>query len=362
MTVFGTGSPELDQAVARARELCQELGETPELFRILLLLFASYGGHAQHRMARKTAEELVELARSIGDPARLLMAHGALTLSFAVLGEFAAALAEAKQGMAVEQPGSPVYHGMGDFGTGLRYYGSQALFCLGYPDQALEMSEQALRRAEELSRLLSQAEALQGVVINLVYRREWPQAQGRAETLVDLSREHGFAYHSANGVTLQGRALAAQGRHEEGIASIRQGRVATARSWNLCCEGEAWLARGTPEAGLARVGEALVHIEKSDERCFEAELYRVKGALLLIQLPPDAAEAEASLHKALEVARSQSAKSWELRAATSLARLWQRQGKRAEARALLAPIYDWFTEGFDTADLKDAKMLLEELA
>jgi predicted ATPase len=110
------------------------------------------------------------------------------------------------------------------------------------------------------------------------------------------------------------------------------------------------------------VGEALVHIEKSDERYVEAELYRLKGELLLIQLPPAPAEAEASLHKALEVASSQSAKSWELRATTSLARLWQHQGKRAEARELLQPVYDWFTEGFDTQDLKDAKALLDELA
>ncbi len=122
------------------------------------------------------------------------------------------------------------------------------------------------------------------------------------------------------------------------------------------------MARGTPEEGLAALAEALEHIEKGGEGFWEAEVYRVKGELLLIQVPPDAAEAEASLHKALEVARSQSAKSWELRAATSLARLWQRQGKRDEARELLQPIYDWFTEGFDTQDLKDAKALLGELA
>ena len=111
------------------------------------------------------------------------------------------------------------------------------------------------------------------------------------------------------------------------------------------------MARGKPEAGLAALGKALVDIEKSEAHYFEAEVYRVKAELLLIQVPPDRAEAEASLHKALEV-----------RAATSLARLWQRQGKYDEARALLAPIYDWFTEGFDTADLKDAKALLAELA
>jgi predicted ATPase len=122
------------------------------------------------------------------------------------------------------------------------------------------------------------------------------------------------------------------------------------------------LARGSPEEGLDRVGEALEYIEKSDGRAFEAEVNRVKGELLLIQLSPDAAEAEASLHRALEVARSQSAKSFELRAATSLARLWQRQGKRDEARELLQPVYSWFTEGFGTPDLKDAKALLDELA
>ncbi len=362
MNFFGIGSPEVEQAVARARELSQELGETSELFGVLLGLSAIYFGRAQWRMARKVGEEFLELARSVGDPTRLLMAHAARTTTFFLLGEFAGALAELKQGMAVEQPGSPLYYGMGEWGLQAREYASRALFCLGYPDQALEMSQQALRRAEELSHPLTQAMALQAVVTNLVYRREWPQAQERAEALIDLSREHGFGFNSTFGATLQGRALAAQGRHEEGIASIRQSRAGPAYLQNLCYEGEAWLAQGTPEAGLAALGEALEHIEKSDQRSYEAEVYRVKAELLLIQAPPDAAEAEASLHRALEVARSQSAKSWELRAATSLARLWQRQGKRAEARELLQPVYDWFTEGFDTQDLKDAKALLDELA
>jgi predicted ATPase len=168
------------------------------------------------------------------------------------------------------------------------------------------------------------------------------------------------------GITYRGEAAAMLGQIQEGIAQMREGMMAGqtigVRMYlpgSLCTLAEAQAKAGQPEEGLDTLDEALALVEQTDERHWEAELHRVQGELLLMQ--GDDAEAEASLHRAIEVARGQSAKSWELRATTDLARLWQEQGKCQEARQVLAEIYGWFTEGFDTPDLKEAEALLEEL-
>jgi tetratricopeptide (TPR) repeat protein len=367
-TVHGLGSSEVEQAFARARELSHELGGTSELAAVLYGLYVAYFGRAQHERAREVGQELLELARSVEDRALLLSAHSALTASSYHLGEFAAALAEAKQVIALEKPGSPVYGGLGERGLLTRGFAARALWCLGYPDQAIEMGEGALRQAEELAHPITKAQALYNLVNTLVDRGEWRAAQERVEVLIDLARRHGFPVFIASGTVYRGRALAGQGELEEGIANMRQGRAALRAMQTIVadgflgwCEAEAWLARGTPEEGLVAVAEALEHIAKTAERDAAAAVYRVKGELLLIQSPPAPEEAEASFRRALEIARGQSAKSWELQAAMSLARLLRDRGRRDDARALLAPVYNWFTEGFDTADLKDAKALLDEL-
>jgi predicted ATPase len=171
------------------------------------------------------------------------------------------------------------------------------------------------------------------------------------------------------GTFWRGRALAAQGQGEEGIAQMQQGMAARqvtgalgARSTWLALLAEAYGGIGQAEAGLRLLAEALAVMDNTGERCDEAELHRIKGELMLRQAVPDALQAEAYFQQALAVARHQQAKSWELRAAMSLGRLWQQQGKRAEARQLLAEIYGWFTEGFDTADLQEASALLDVLS
>ncbi len=183
-----------------------------------------------------------------------------------------------------------------------------------------------------------------------------------------LSTGQGFAFWLAMGTMLRGWALAEQGQVEEGIAQIREGLAAWRatgselwRSHLLTLLAEAYGKGGQAEEGLTAVDEALAIVERTEERFYEAELHRLKGELLLQQFPDTHPEAEACFHQSIAVARRRQAKSWELRAATSLARLWQQQGKQTEARELLAPVYNWFTEGFDTADLKDAKTLLTEL-
>jgi predicted ATPase len=200
-------------------------------------------------------------------------------------------------------------------------------------------------------------------------RREVHAAQERVETAISLATEQGFPYWVALGSLLRGWVLVQQGQAQEGIEQINQGLRAwratgaeIGRSYFLALLAEAYGTMGQPEAGLTVLTEALTHVDKTGERWYEPELYRLKGELLLQQNSDNQTEAESCFHHALEIARTQQAKSFELRTATSLARLWQIQGKRQEAHDLLAPVYHWFTEGFDTADLKDAKALLEELA
>src|SRR5262249_4026220 len=189
--------------------------------------------------------------------------------------------------------------------------------------------------------------------------------------------EQGSAVFSAAGTIFRGWALVAQsrapvagqGQEEEGMALLQQGLEAwratgaeVFRPYGLALLAEAYAKMEEPEAGLTLLAEALAVANDKGERRWDAELYRLKGEILLVHSAEHHAEAETCFRQALDVAHHQQAKSWELRAAMSLARLWQRQGKRVEAHALLAPIYAWFTEGFDTADLQEAKALLEALA
>ena len=201
------------------------------------------------------------------------------------------------------------------------------------------------------------------------YRREVLAAHAQAAAAMTLATEQGFfAERVAWGTVLHGWALAMQGQGEAGLAEMRQGLAADlatgSKLWQPYVLGllaEAYGAGGHPDEGLTALAEALAVMDTTELRYYAAELYRLKGALLLQQAVPDAAQAEACFHQALDIARQQQAKSWELRAATSLARLWQSQGKRQEAYDLLAPVYHWFTEGFDTADLQEAKTLLDQL-
>jgi predicted ATPase len=253
-----------------------------------------------------------------------------------------------------------------DPGVTSLYYAALALWYLGYPDQAIQRSQQAVTLAQELSHPFSLAFALEGVAELYQFRREAQRTHEWAEALMTLSTEQKFAFWVVSATVLRGWALAEQGQGAEGIAQIRQGLAA----WQAMGEAlyqphahtllaEIYGNVGQTEAGLTVLAEVLADVHNTGLCYCEAELYRLKGVLL--QAVGGSGEAEVCFHQALDVARHQQAKSWELRAATSLAQLWQQQGKRAEAHQLLAPTYGWFTEGFDTADLQEAKALLEEL-
>jgi predicted ATPase len=245
---------------------------------------------------------------------------------------------------------------------------SWELWQLGYPDQALQHSQAARILAEEMLHPYSLAQVVAWAAVLHQYRREVLAAHEQATTAVALATEQGLAQRLARGKVIQGWALAMQGQSEAGIAQIGQGLAASlatgAKMLQLYALGllaEAYGKGGRPDEGLPLLDEAVAVIDATKARFYEAEIYRLKGTLLLQLAVPDVSCAEACFHQALDIARQQEAKTWELCAATSLARLWQQQNKGVEAYELLAPVYEWFTEGFDTADLIDARDLFDAL-
>ena len=247
-------------------------------------------------------------------------------------------------------------------------HGACVLWFLGYPDRALQRIHEALTLGQELAHPHSLAIALHFAAELHQLRREGQVAQERAAMEIALSEEQGAVQWLARGTILRGWALAWQGQGAEGLAQMCQGlsayRATVAeeqRAYFLALLAEGYRGTGEVQEGLRVLAEALAAAHHRGERYCDAELHRLTGELLLLQSTDRHAEAEACFQQAMAVARRQQAKSWELRAATSLARLWQQQGKRAAAYDLLAPVYGWFTEGFDTADLREAKALLEEL-
>jgi predicted ATPase len=241
------------------------------------------------------------------------------------------------------------------------------LWLLGYPDQALTRSHEMWTYAQELQHAFSLARAMFNVATLHKLRGEADAAQEWAEAALAIMTDRGFGQNLGMAMFTRGWALATQGRHEEGMAEMRQG-LATRRTEGAGTTlaeysarlGEAYGRIGHAEEGLRLLAEALAVVDKGD-RWYEAELHRINGEVLLRQTVADSLQAEACFQQALAVSRRQQARSYELRAAMSLSRLWQQQGKRDEARELLAPLYGWFTEGFGTPDLQEAKALLEDL-
>ncbi len=422
IATYGWAASETGHAYIRARELCGQIGETPQLFPVLWGLWAFYLVRADHQTSHELGKHLLSIAQSIQNPALLVEAHFAVGITLSFLGEVALAQAHLEQGIALYDPQQhhslAFRYGSLDPGVSSLTFVAQLLWCLGYPDQALKKVHEALTLAQEVSHSFSLAYALHHIAILHQRYREAQVAQERAEMLSVLSREQGFSFWLAGGTILRGWALAEQGQGEEGIAQMRQGldtwQATGAELWlpyYLALLAEMYGKGGQTEEGLTVVAEALAQVDKTGERWHEAELYRLKGEILLAQeiksqksksksrksentnatsqtLEPQL-EAEACFLKALEVARRQQAKSLELRAAMSLVRLRQQQalehgagskeqGARSkesgvrskeqevhtrldEAHSMLTEVYNWFTEGFDTKDLQEAKELLEGL-
>jgi predicted ATPase len=373
MTIKGFAAPEAERAFTRARGLCERLGDPPELFPALFGLLAVYLIRAELGAAHELAEQLLRRAQSARDPALLLLARFALGNTSLWMGKLLAAREHLEKAISLydRERHWPLTFRYGGYDTGVSClsYAAWTLWSLGYPDQALERGNEAIALAEALSHPHSLTFAEQFVGVLRKYRREARAAQSSAERAIALSAEHGFTLWLAWATTLRGWAIAAQGRHEEGIVQMQESLAAVratgaeiGRPHDLSMPAERYMETGRLDNGLDALTEALAAADEHEDRHYEAETHRLKGELLLKQNGSNVDEAEICFRRAIEIARRQSAKSLELRATMSLARLLRDTGRRDEARVLLAVIYNWFTEGFDTADLKDAKALLEELA
>jgi predicted ATPase len=368
----GFPAPEVERAYTRARELCQQTGETSQLCWILGQLATLHYVRAEHQRARELGEEALSLAQQAEDPLLMALGHSYLGFILFALGEYTIARAHLEEMISFYEPQqhhrSLVFLRGSDIGLSALAYDACCLWCLGYPDQALKRSQEALALARELDHAFSLADVLYyaGCMLNKMRRGEAQAFKDDAEEMMRLASEKVPGW-LGQGTHFRGEALAMLGQVQEGMAQMREG-MAVDQSLGLRCYlsgalgslAEAQAKAGHPEEGLTTLAEALALVEQTDERHWEAELYRLRAELLLNQ--GDEAGAEASFQKAIEVARRQQAKSWELRATVSLARLWQEQGRVDEARQMLAEVYGWFTEGFDTPDLQEAKALIEELS
>jgi predicted ATPase len=368
----GTGALEVGETYTRARQLCQHLDNPHQLFPVLRGLWNYYCVRAEHQTAHALGEQLLTLAQQVQDTVLLVAAHRALGTTLHNFGTAAEAHTHFTQGLALydaqQHRASTFLYGE-DAGIVCASQDAWTLWYLGYPDQALARSQEAVTLAQQNVHPFSLGLALVFAAVVHQSRREVPAVHQRAEAVINLAMEQGFQYWRAQGSILRGWTLVHQGQEQEGITQIEQGLSAyratgaeVLRPYYLTSLAEAYGIMGQPEAGLTVLTEALMHVDTTGERWYEPEIYRLKGELLLQQSTDNATEAETCFHHALDIARTQQAKSWELRAATSLARLWQQQGKRQEAHDLLAPVYHWFTEGFDTAALQEAKALLDALA
>jgi class 3 adenylate cyclase/predicted ATPase len=368
----GQAAPEVEHAYTQARELCQQVGETSQLVPVLFGLWRVYIARPQFHRTQEIGDTLLRLAQRAHDPALTVVAHYALGTTWLFLGALPAARTHLEEGIArytPDQRRTPVLRIGVDLGVNSRLYVAINLWLLGCPAQARAHLHASLALAHELAHPYTLAWVWVCAGIVSQFRREVPAMHEQAEAAVTLAIEQAFPLWAAYGTSLRGWALAMQGQGEEGLAQVRQGIVASRATGaalfapfycTMLADIAAYL--GHTEDGLQALDEAHTLVEQHDERWWEAEIYRLRGVLLLRPTEAPQAEAETWFQRALDVARHQQAKSLELRTAMSLARLWQQQGKRAEAYELLAPVYHWFTEGFDTADLQEAKALLAALA
>jgi predicted ATPase len=381
MATKGQTAAEVGDAYTRARELCHQLGETSQLFPVLIGLLRFHMGR-NRQAAREVAEQCLALAEPTHDPALLLEAHMGLGRSLQLLEEFVPARHHLEQGIALYNRQRHHAHAtlyVRDPGVVCGIYAAHVLWCLGYPDQALVRSHDTLTLAQDLAHPLSLALALHEAAVLHRFRREPRLAQERVEAAISLINEQELGPYMLGRAMIElGWALAVQGQGEAGITQIHQ-VLDTMRVRGIPTQegpyqlAEACLYTGQAEEGLRVLPEGLIGswlkgelllAQEGKEESQKAKVKTQKAKVLnpKSQIPDPQSEAEACFLKAIDIARKQQAKSLELRATTSLARLWQQQGKTSEARQLLTPVYQWFTEGVGTKDLQEAKALLEELS
>jgi DNA-binding winged helix-turn-helix (wHTH) protein/predicted ATPase len=391
IVIEGYAAPDVGGVYAKARELCQQIGETPEISRVLWGLWTFYTLAAELGTAREIAEEFLRRAERLPYPGLATRAHLTMGVTFLHLGEFAPALEHFEKALALYDPerhrdDASLY--TQNPGVAIRCFSAWALWFLGQPDTALDRILEALTLARELSEPHGLAHALLFAAILHQLRREERLAQDYAEAGIAVSSEHGLAMYQAQSMIMRGWALMEQGRHEGAIEQMRQGFAAyettgteLLRPHFSALLAEALAKARQPGAGLQGLEESLTAASRNGDASYQAELYRIKGELLRMLAagcgntpaatggeaavetePSEVAQAEGCFKQSIQIAQRQQAQSLELRAVMSLARLYQSRGNQQEARDLLAQIYRRFTEGFDTKDLIEAKVLLDELS
>jgi class 3 adenylate cyclase/predicted ATPase len=368
----GYGVADVETTYARARQLCEQVGEPFELFQALWGFWLYTLGNARLSEGRRIAEELLSIAERLGDRALLLEARHALSPTTLWIGDPVAARQHSEHGMALydqEQHRSLAFlYGGHDPGVCCQMHSALALWMLGYPAASLDRGRNGMMLARHLSHPISMVTAIPflGAVHQL--RGEVAPVHELAATMIEVATGHGLAQWLVFGRVLEAWVHAERGDGEVGVAKL-QGAVDEYRSkgnyawlpFMTLLSATACLKHGAVDQGLTIVSDTLEKANETGVRSWDAEFYRLRGELLLARDPTDA-DAESAFHRAIDTARAQNAKSWELRAALSLSLLWRGHGKRDEASQFLSGIYGWFTEGFDTPDLRAAKALLDELS
>jgi len=373
----GYGAPEVSSTCGRIVELCQSMAGSPQIFNALYFLVTHHWLRGEHVKALEFAERMMSFAESAGDPLLPALTHSLQgTLSFN-MGNLPAALDHLSRMNGFYDPDAHATWGLvygQDPGLISWSITACALWCSGYPDQAAEQSRKMLAAARRVGHPFSLAAVLALDTLLHLLQRDVESLEERGKEVAALAGEKGFLFFVGVGLFKIGYVLACRGDAEGGIAKIHQGLElyrATGVRFTLTdlfgCLAEAYGMAGQIEKGLEFMSQALAEVERGGERYYEAEIHRLKGVLLLKKAETDdrammEKEAEDLFRRSLAVARRQSARSLELRTATNLARLLRSQGKAGEAKKLLEDIYGWFTEGFDTPDLKEAKSLIEELS
>jgi len=367
----GYGTPELGQALARARELCLQIGEAPQLFTALVLLMFFYALQGEYHAALELGEQTNRIAKQAEDPMLLAISYSAQSWPLLNVGKIVQTREYTEQAIAdydpVKYSSTKFIYGQ-DTGVTALCVGSWALWFLGYPDQAQKLFKEMRVLAQKVDHPFTLAFALTFGCEFYWFLRDFQKVNEYTEELIPLAAEKGFVYWEAHGLFYQGESKTLEGQVEEGIAQMNQAIGAMRATGTETCLtrlharlAEACVKVGQTEQGLTAITEALEVRCKCDERYYESEIYRLKGELIMMKGEADA-EVESYFRQAIEVARELQVKSLELRAVMSLSRLLQKQDKKEDARKILAEIYGWFTEGFDTGDLKEAKSLLDELS
>jgi class 3 adenylate cyclase/predicted ATPase len=371
MATGGWGSADVEANYVRARELCQVVGESPQVIPAIWGLWQFYLVHGPLRASRDLGEQLIALARTMGDPAILLMAHNALGTSLIWFGEHERANEHLDAGFALydreRHHALALQYSGEDPGVCCAGLGAFPMWCLGHVDQAVRRTNEGLALAERLGHSYSLAEAQTFAAQLYQQCRDVRRTRELSDAALTVSTEQGYAPFVGWAGVLKGWVMTQQGQVEEGIARMRQAMDTwrasggeLLRSYFLGLLAEGHLHARQQEEGLAVIAEALTLVETTDDCYWEAELYRLQGELRLLA-ENDEGKARACFLRAREIAQRQKARSLELRAAMSLARLGQRQGGKGEADRQLADVYAAFSEGFDTADLQEAKALLTQI-